>query len=209
MMQDKCKICRRAGQKLFLKGDRCFSPKCALVKRPNPPGPERKRRRGAASEYKRALNEKQKLRNWYGLSEKQLRKYVNDILEKRSKFQNIGDELIKRLESRLDSVVLRMGFAKSRKQARQMVSHAYFAVNNKAINVPSFTVKKDNVITLKENKKKKTLIAQIAPLLKKKEIPSWIEMNKDTMVGKFKGEPTLAEVMPPAEIPTIFEFYSR
>ncbi|MBU2539894.1 30S ribosomal protein S4 [Patescibacteria group bacterium] len=210
MINNKCKICRRVGQKLFLKGDRCFSPKCAMVKRPYPPGPERKKRKSrTGSEYKRALTEKQKLKRWYGLSEHQFKKYVKNVLEKRDKIQDIANELIKKLETRLDSVIFSFGFAKSRTQARQLVSHGYFLVNNKAVNVPSFEVQKGDVVAIKEHKKKKGIFKDIAVQLKKKEIPLWLELNKETLVGKLKADPTLADILPPAEIPTIFEFYSR
>lgn len=209
MINDKCKICRRVGQKLFLKGERCLSAKCAMVKRAYPPGPERKRKSRAPSGYKRALAEKQKLKRWYGLSEHQFKKYVKGVLVKRGKVQDIADELIKRLEKRLDSVVFHLGLAKSRAQARQLVSHGYFLVNNKPVNIPSFGTKKEDVIMVKEGKKKKNLFKDIIPQLKKKEIPPWLEIDKDTLVSRIKGEPSLAEVMPPAEISIIFEFYSR
>lgn len=209
MINDKCKICRRVGQKLFLKGERCFSPKCAMVKRAYPPGFEAKRKRGAPSEYKKALTEKQKLRNWYGLSEHQFKKYVKEVLAKRGKVQDIAGEFIKRLEKRLDNIVFRLGFANSKTQARQLVSHGYFLVNNKPVNIPSFELKKGDIITLKESKKKKGVIRDITPQLKKKEMPSWLELNKDTLAGTLKAEPILTEILPPAEISIIFEYYSR
>lgn len=194
---------------MFLKGERCASAKCAMIKRAFPPGPEKKRRPGAASGYKKALTEKQKLRRWYGLPEYQFKQYVVDILEKRGKIQDIADELIKRLEKRLDSVVFNLGLAKSRTNARQMVSHGYFLVNNKTVNIPSFKMKKGDLIAIREGKKKKGAFKDIEVQLKKRTIPSWLEINKDTLIGKVKGEPSLAEVMPPAEISIIFEFYSR
>jgi small subunit ribosomal protein S4 len=210
MIKDQCRVCRRSGQKLFLKGDRCFSPKCALVKRNYPPGAiSKKRRSGAASEYKKALNEKQKLRKWYGMSEHQFKQYVQDILARRGKVQNISDELIRKLEKRLDNVVFRLGFAKSRNQARQLVSHAFFTVNGKAVNIPSFATKVGDIIAIKEIKKKKSAFNELAVQLKKKETSTWLEINKDTFVGKVKSEPSLAEIVPPAELSVIFEFYSR
>jgi len=209
MQKDQCRICRRVGQKLFLKGERCFSPKCAVSKRPYPPGPQKKKRSGAASEYKRALIEKQKLKNWYGLSEHQFKKYVKNVLENRAEIQDIANELIKNLEKRLDSVVFSMGFAKSRTHARQLVSHGHFLVNKKAIDIPSYEVKKGDVITIKEHKKVKGAFKDLVNEIKKRVIPSWIELNKETLVGKLKDEPKLAEITPPAEISIIFEFYSR
>lgn len=209
MIKNKCKICRRLGQKLFLRGERCFSPKCAMVKRAFPPGPERKRRPGAFSGYKKTFNEKQKLKRCYGLSERQFRRYVKKIMERHGKVQNVADELIKKLEKRLDNVVFRLGLAKSLAEARQIVSHKYFLINDKPVNIPSFEVKKGDIIAIKEGKKKKGIFREITIQLKKKEIPSWLELNKETLIGKIKEEPSLAQITPPAEISTIFEFYSR
>ncbi len=210
MIKEQCRVCRRAGQKLFLKGDRCFSPKCALVKKNYPPGAiSKKRRSGAASEYKKALNEKQKLRRWYGMSEHQFKQYVQAILARQGRVQNISDELIKKLEKRLDNVVFKLGLAKSRNQARQLVSHGFFTVNGKSVNIPSFATKVGDIITAKEIKKKKGIFNDIAAQIKKREASNWLEINKDTLVGKVKAEPSLAEIVPPAELSVIFEFYSR
>jgi len=209
MINDKCKICRRVGQKLFLKGERCFSAKCAMVKRAYPPGLEKKRKTGAPSAYKRALNEKQKLRNWYGLSERQFKQYVQKTLEKRGKVADIEQDLISKLERRLDSVVFYLGLAKSRAQAKQLVSHGCFLVNGKPVDIPSYETKKGDVIALKETKKKKAIFQEIAAQIKNKEIPKWLELDINKLVAKIKEEPLLAEVAPPAEIPIIFEFYSR
>lgn len=209
MQNDKCKICRRLGQKLFLKGDRCFSPKCAMIKRAYPPGPEKKRRKRAFSEYKKALSEKQKLKNWYGLREAQFKKYVKETLAKRGKVEDLSNELIGRLEKRLDNIVFRLGFGKSRSHARQLVSHGYFLVNNKPVNIPSFEVKKGDVVALKQGKKAKNIFKEIITLLKKKESILWLELDKEKLEGKIKEEPSLKEITPPAEISTIFEFYSR
>ncbi len=208
-MQDaKCKICRRIGQKLFLKGERCLSPKCPMIKRAYPPGFE-KRRRKTPSDYRKALSEKQKLRHWYGLSEHQFKKYVKETLAKRGKAEDISNELIKKLEKRLDNVIFRLGFAESRAHARQLVSHGFFLVNKKLVNIPSFKLKKEDVITIKEEKKKNPVFRDLPTLLKKKQVSSWLELNIEKLEGKFIGEPFLEEVLPPAEISVIFEFYSR
>lgn len=209
MKNNECKTCRRLGQKLFLKGDRCFSQKCAMVRRAYSPGPQKKRKGGSASEYKKSLVEKQTLKNWYGLSEKQFKKYVKETLNKIGKVENVAEELIKKLEKRLDNVVYRFGFAFSRAQARQMVTHGYFLVNGKPINIPSYSVKKGDVISIKETKKKKLVLKDILPQLKKKETPLWLKLDKEKFEGQSAGEPTLEEVNPPAEISLIFEFYSR
>ncbi len=209
MQYDQCKTCRRLGQKLFLKGERCFSPKCAMVKRPYAPGPQKKRRGGTPSEYKKSLEEKQTLKKWYGISERQFKRYVEETLEKMGKVENVSDELIKRLEKRLDNVIYRLGFAKSRVQARQLVSHGYFLINGKPVNIPSYEVKKGNEISVKAHKKQKGAFKELAVQLKRKEVPAWLTLDKEKFEAKAIGEPNLAEVNPPAEISLIFEFYSR
>lgn len=209
MQYDQCKTCRRLGQKLFLKGDRCFSPKCAMIKRAYAPGLQKKRRGGSPSEYKKSLEEKQTLKKWYGLSERQFKRYVKETLEKMGKVKDVSAELIGRLEKRLDNVVFRLGFAKSRVQARQLVSHGYFLINGKPVNIPSYAVEKDDLIAIKENKKAKGIFKELANELKRKEIPAWLSLNKEKLEAKSVGEPNLDEVKPPAEISLIFEYYSR
>ncbi len=210
MQYTKCKICRRLGQKLFLKGERCLSPTCSMVKRAYPPGFEKRgRRRRTLSDYGKALKEKQKLRHWYGLSERQFKKYVKETLAKQGKVEDVSNELVKRLERRLDNVIFRLGFVKSRAHARQLVSHSYFLVNKKPVNIPSFELKKGDVITIKKGKSKKIVFKDLSALLKKKQVVSWLELNKEKLEGKFIEEPNLEEAVPPTEISVIFEFYSR
>ncbi len=209
MKYDQCKTCRRLGQKLFLKGDRCFSQKCAMLKRAYAPGLQKKRKGGSASAYKKSLEEKQSLKKWYGVSERQFKKYVLETLSKMGKVENVSNELIKKLEQRLDNVIFRLGFAKSRAHARQTVCHSHFLVNGKAINIASYQVKKNDVITIKPTKKNKGVFKDLAEDLKKKEVPAWLVLNKEKLEGKISGEPNIDEVKPPAEISTIFEFYSR
>ena len=180
-----------------------------MVKRPFAPGPQKKRRGGAPSEYKKSLEEKQTLKKWYGISERQFKRYVGETLEKMGKVENVSDELIKRLEKRLDNVIYRLGFAKSRVQARQLVSHGYFLINGKPVNIPSYEVKKGNEISVKANKKQKGVFKELAVQLKRKEVPAWLTLDKEKFEAKAIGEPNLAEVNPPAEISLIFEFYSR
>ena len=209
MRYDQCKTCRRLGQKLFLKGERCFSAKCALSRRAYAPGIQKKKRGGNPSAYKKSLDEKQSLKKWYGVSERQFKKYVTETLAKMGKVENVGNELIRRLEQRLDNVIFRMGFAKSRVMARQLVSHGYFLVNGKPVNIASFSVKKGDVISIKENKKAKGVLKDLAADLKRKETPVWVVLNKEKLEGTVSGEATIEEVKPPAEVSTIFEFYSR
>ncbi len=209
MQYDQCKTCRRLGQKLFLKGDRCFSPKCAMVRRASTPGTQKKKRGGSPSEYKKSLEEKQTLKKWYGLSERQFEGYVKKTLAKMGKVDDVSAELIRRLEKRLDNVIFRLGFAKSRWQSRQLVSHSFFLINGKPVNMPSYEVKKNDVVAIKEHKKAKGIFKELANELKRKEVPAWLSLDKDKLEAKTIGEPNLDEVKPPAEISLIFEFYSR
>lgn len=209
MKNKKCKICRRLGVKLFLKGEKCLSPKCPMVKRPYPPGQKGKRRKGPPSEYAIQLSEKQKLKAWYNLEERQFKNYVKKILEKRGKVEDAELELIKILESRLDNVVFRLGFANSRIQARQLVSHSFFLVNGNSVNIPSFQVKKGDLISLKPQKVQKKIFQNLKNLLKKHKTPSWLKLDVEKLEGKVIGEPSLEEAQPPVEISSIFEYYSR
>lgn len=210
MQNAKCKICRRLGVKLFLKGEKCLSPKCPMIKKSYPPGQKGKRRPSPPSEYGKELREKQKLKNWYNLREAQLRKYLKEVLFSRGKAEkDLSDLLIKVLESRLDSVIFRLGFASSRAQARQLVSHRHFSVNGKPVNIPSYPVKKGDIITIKPQSLKKNIFQNISVKLKKQKIPSWLVFDVKSLEGKIIGEPSLEEVAPPVEIPVIFEYYSR
>ncbi len=209
MKNNKCKICRRLGAKLFLKGDKCLSPKCPVIKKPYPPGEKGKRRTRTRSEYGKELSEKQKLKNWYNLGEKQFRKYVKEVLEKRGKVEDAGALLIEKLESRLDNVVFRMGFTSSRSQARQVISHGHFLVNEKKVNIPSYQVKKGDKVALKPESRKKTIFGNLSTSLKKYKPPSWIELDIEKLEGKISAQPSLEEAASPAEISVIFEFYSR
>ena len=184
-----------------------------IIKRANPPGtqtrPSKKRKRGTASEYKKSLQEKQILKRWYGLSERQFKKYVKETLSKMGKVEDVANELIRRIEKRLDNAVFRLGFALSRAHGRQLVSHGIFLVNGKPVNIPSFELKTGDIITIKESKKSKPVFKDLSVSLKKKEVPLWLSLNKEKFEGKSIGEPSLQEVNPPAEISLIFEFYSR
>jgi small subunit ribosomal protein S4 len=192
-----------------LKGDRCFSEKCAIARRAYAPGPQKKRKGGTPSEYKKSLVEKQTLKKWYGLSERQFKKYVQESLARMDKVDDVSAELIRKLEKRLDNVIFRLGFAKTRASARQLVSHSYFLINGKPVNIASYQVKKDDIISVKEHKKGKGVFKDLANELKRRETPMWLSIDKDTLEAKTIGEPSLDEVKPPAEISTIFEFYSR
>jgi small subunit ribosomal protein S4 len=208
MFNSKCKICRRLGQKLFLKGERCFSPKCSMIKRSYPPGIKGKRGTRGLSEYGKELREKQKLRFWYGLEERQLKNYVKDILAKKGKM-DAESALIKKLEARLDNVIFRLGFASSRYQARQMISHGHFQVNGKKVNYPSYQLKKGDLINISPTAHKKSFFQNLKTKIKKYTPPKWLELNTEKLEGKVIGGPTLEEAAPPAEISAILEYYSR
>ncbi len=206
----KCKICRRLGVKLFLKGERCLSPKCSIIKKPYPPGEKRKRRRiGASSEYAKELAEKQKLRNWYNLRENQFRNYVKEILAKNTRTDDAGTLLIRKLEGRLDNMVFRMGFVSSRRQARQLVSHGHLLVNGRKVNIPSFQTKKGDIISFRPVSCGKAFFQNLTTTLKKYQPPSWIKINVKKLEGEIARIPNLEEIIPPAEISAIFEYYSR
>jgi len=209
MKKNVCRICRRVGQKLFLKGERCFSPKCSLTRRPYRPGQKPKKVKAGLSDYGRELIEKQKVKCWYSLSERQFKKYAKAVLEKRGKVEDASLELVRKLEKRLDNVVFRLGFASSRRQARQLVSHGNFLINGKPLNIPSYEVKKGEVISVKEQKKEKPFFKKISLSLKKTKPPLWLELDKEKMSAKVVGEPTLEDANLPAEIHSVFEFYSH
>ncbi|HNP79374.1 MAG TPA: 30S ribosomal protein S4 [Candidatus Pacearchaeota archaeon] len=209
METKNCKICRRLGEKLFLKGERCMSAKCAMIKRAYPPGQKAKKRRGALSEYGKELREKQKMKKWYNLSESQMKKYVNDVAEKRSKIDNVADALVGRIESRLDNIVFRLGFAKSRAQASKLVSHGHFMVNGRKVDIPSYEIKIGDVISIRPGSKKKEPLKDLETLTKNYKLPKWLDFNKELGEGKFVKKPIAEDVQLPVEIATLFEHYSR
>lgn len=186
-----------------------MSPKCPMIRKSYPPGQKSKRRPTPLSEYGKELREKQKLKNWYNLGEKQFRNYVKEILRKKGRVENTAETLIRRLESRLDNVVFRLGFAKSHSQARQMVSHGHFLVNGKTVNIPSRQLKKRDKVSLHSSSQKSKIFSELKASLKKHQTPSWLKLDADKMEGEVIGEPTVEEASPPAEISAIFEFYSR
>lgn len=202
MSKIKCKICRRLGVSV------CFSEKCALARKPYPPGNKSKRGKRMLSEYGKELREKQILKYWYNLTESQLAGYVKSCLGKR-KGEDAGELLIRELESRLDNVVFRMGVASSRSQARQIVNHGHFLVNGKRVNIPSFKAKKGDIVALVPGSAKKAYFQEILPELKKHKTPSWINFEPEKFQAEITGQPTLEEANPPVEMSAIFEFYSR
>ncbi len=206
--EPKCKKCRRAGVKLFLKGTRCTGPKCAMVKKNYPPG-EKGKRRSKTSEYGKELNEKQKLRNWYNLREKQFKNYVIEAMKRQGGEEGSGDILIKNLENRLDNTVYRLGLAESRPKAKQLVGHGLIFVNGRKIDIPSYSLEEGDVISVNPNKIDSQLFENLTEKLKDQDIPSWLFFDRKKLEGKVTGEPVPEEVEPPVRMTSIFEFYSR
>ena len=169
----------------------------------------RKRRPRPLSEYGKQLSEKQKLKRLYNLKEAQFKNYVKEILKKGGRVEDPTIILVKKLEMRLDNVIFRLGFAKTKPQARQLVSHGYFLINEKKVNIPSYQVRKGDKISVSPKKVQKKIFQNLPQILKKYEPPSWLQLDKGKLEGKVVGEPSAQEASLPVEIPAIFEFYSR
>lgn len=204
---DKCKLCRRAGEKLFLKGDRCLSPKCAMVRKPYAPGMHGKGVSRGGSEFGKQLAMKQKIKRIYGVLEKQFRNHFEEVRHKQGV---VGDLLIARLETRLDNVVYRLGFAPSRALARQLVSHKFFSVNGKRLDIPSAMVKVGDIVKISDLKKEKTYLKNILEQLKnKKDVPAWLELNAAKLEGKIVSLPRREDVGINVDPQMVVEFYSK
>lgn len=208
-LDSKCKLCRRTGEKLFLKGERCGSPKCAMVRKPYAPGMHGNTKgpgRGM-SEFGKQLAEKQKAKRMYGISEKQFRKHLAEASKQKGV---VGDNLLARLEMRLDNVIYRMGIALSRAQARQLVSHSIFHVNGKNLNIPSAQLKAGDEISVKEQKLGSSYMKELQAVLKKKhETPSWLSLDPKTMTGKVISNPPKEDLGVGIDTHLVIEFYSR
>ncbi|MFZ5942557.1 MAG: 30S ribosomal protein S4 [Bacillota bacterium] len=200
-----CRLCRREGLKLYLKGDRCFSEKCAIDRRNYAPG-QHGQRRSKNSEYGMQLREKQKVRRVYGVLEGQFRTYF----AKADRQQGVtGENLLRLLENRLDNVVFRLGFADSRPQARQLVRHNHFTLNGHKANIPSMQLKVGDVIQMKEKSKKSPIISAIIDNLGQKTPPAWLELDKENLTGRVVALPTREDIDLPVQEQMIVELYSR
>jgi small subunit ribosomal protein S4 len=201
-----CKICRREGGKLYLKGERCFTDKCAVTRRPYPPG-QHGQARIKLSEYGLRLREKQKMRRIYGLLEAQFSGYY---VQASGLPGRTGEEMIGLIERRLDNVVYRMGLAASRAQGRQLVRHRHVMVNGKYANIPSYRVKPNDVVSIAEKSKKITYIAAALAAAKNRPRPSWVEVDAEKMTGTFKSMPVRDEMNEPmVREQLVVEYYSR
>ncbi len=204
-----CKLCRREGEKLFLKGERCYSPKCAIEKRAYPPGIHGRMaqwKRSRTSDYGAQLRAKQKARRVYGVLERQFRRYYRQAIKSRGL---TGLTLLQILESRLDNVIYRMGYASSRAQARQLVTHGHFMVNGRRTDVPSMQIKPGDVIEVREGSRSKTLIKDLMAMAEERNAPDWITRNLKAMSGSILRLPERAEIDANLNEQLIVEFYSR
>src|SRR5690606_5239436 len=184
-----CRLCRRHGEKLFLKGERCFTPKCSFERRPNPPGPRPARRR-KISDRGLQLREKQRARVTYGVLEKQFVRYYEEAIRRPAVS---GENLVRLLESRLDNVVYRLGFADSRSQARQIVRHGIIAVNGRKLDIPSAQVSEGDTISFTPRGQRSEFYKVVQETIKSKNPPSWLSLDRNTMTGKVVAPPTVAQ----------------
>ncbi|MCE2542274.1 MAG: 30S ribosomal protein S4 [Acidobacteria bacterium] len=201
-----CRLCRREGMKLFLKGERCYGEKCAIDRRNVPPGQHGKGRRARLLGYGLQLREKQKVRRMYGVLERQFRRYF----EKADRQKGVtGETLLQLLERRLDNVVYRLGFAASRPQARQLVRHGHFTVNGRHTNVPSFSVNAGDVIAVRPSSAKNPAIAYAMEEVKGRGIPEWLELDGENLSGSLTAAPTREQLNLPVQEQLIVELYSK
>ena len=201
-----CKLCRREGQKLFLKGERCYTGKCALDRRSYAPGQHGQARMKKASEYGKQLRTKQVAKRYYGVLEGQFRHYF-EMAEKMN--GAAGENLLTLLESRLDNVIYRLGMASSRAEARQLVGHKHFSVNGRTVNIPSFLVKPGMVIAVRENSRSLDKIKAIVEANSARPVPAWLEMNKENLEAKVVALAKREDIDLPIEETLIVELYSK
>jgi small subunit ribosomal protein S4 len=198
-------LCRREGLKLFLKGERCYTDKCAIERRNYPPG-QHGQARPKFSEYSIQLREKQKLRRIYGVLEGQFRRYFK--MADRAKGVT-GDTLLQLLERRLDNMAYRMGFATSRSEGRQLVRHGHFTVNGRKVNIPSYLVKPGDIVAVTEKSQKVTRIQEALELAQRRGVPDWLEVTSEQFSGRVKALPTRADLTMPINEKLVVELYSK
>ncbi len=201
-----CRLCRREGEKLFLKSERCYTDKCAIERRPYSPGQHGSARRGKLSDYGIHLREKQKVKHIYSVLERQFRRHYSDASTQKG---ITGENLLRQLELRLDNVVFRMGFASSRIQARQLVNHGHVTVNGRNVNIPSCILKKNDNVEIKQKSREINLIKQSLDVVERNGIPQWIQIEKDNFKGTIVGLPSRSDITAPIKEQLIVEFYSK
>ena len=200
-----CRLCRREGVKLFLKGERCYTDKCAIERRNYPPG-QHGQARQKFSEYALQLREKQKLRRIYGVLERQFRRYFALAAGGKSV---TGETLLVTLERRLDNMVYRMGFANSRSEGRQLVRHGHCAINGRKVNIPSYLVKAGDVVTIREKSRTTGRISEALEASQRRGIPDWLEVDRQTFTGRVKALPARADLTAPINEKLVVELYSK
>ncbi|ATB38777.1 30S ribosomal protein S4 [Cystobacter fuscus] len=200
-----CRICRRENLKMYLKGDRCYTDKCAIERRPYPPG-QHGQGRVKFSGYGVQLREKQKVKRMYGLLESQFRGYYHRASAAKGK---TGENLLQQLELRLDNVVFRMGFADTRNEARQLVRHGHFTVNGKRVNIPSFAVKPGTTIEVAEKSRKILRISEALETVDRRGVPQWIDLDKKSFKATVKSPPNREDLTMPIQEQLIVELYSK
>jgi len=200
-----CRLCRREGQKLFLKGDRCYGDKCSVARRPYPPGIHGQGRH-KISEYGQQLREKQKCKRVYGVLERQFTRYF-DMAERKPGVT--GENLLQILESRLDNVVYRLGFASSRAEARQLVRHRHFTVNGRIVSLPSYRVRPGDVVAVKESSRSLNKFVEAAEEMSQRIIPEWLDLNVEAMEGRVLSLPTRDQIDTDVQEQVVVELYSR
>jgi small subunit ribosomal protein S4 len=201
-----CRLCRREGMKLFLKGERCYTEKCAIEKRNFPPGQHGKTRRAKLAGYGLQLREKQKVKRIYGVLEDQFRRYFESAERQRG---ITGETLLQLLERRLDNVIYRLGLATSRAQARQLVRHGHFLVNGKKVDVPSFSVRAGDVIGVRATSQKSPVIEHAMEEVKGRGIPEWLQFDSSATTGRIMSLPTREQINLPVQEQLIVELYSK
>ena len=200
-----CRLCRRENMKLFLKGDRCFSDKCAIERRPYPPG-QHGQGRHKTSEYARQLREKQKVKRIYGVLEKQFRRYF----KRAEQMQGVtGTNLLQLLERRLDNIIHRLGFAATRSEARHFVRHGHIRVDGRKVDIPSFLVRPDQVVEVREKSRKVARINDSIAAVERRGIPNWLELDAENYKGTVNAIPLREDIPPGIEEQLIVELYSK
>lgn len=201
-----CRLCRREDTKLFLKGDRCHSDKCAYDRRQYPPGQHGQSRRRRPSDFGHQLREKQKVKRMYGLLEKQFRGYY----DRATRMKGItGENLLSLLERRLDNVALRCGFATSHAEARQLVRHGHLTVNGSKVSIPSFQVKSGDVVEVREKSRKVSRVQEALAKVERNPLPSWVDLDKDNFRGTVRSLPVRADISADIDEQLIIELYSK
>jgi len=201
-----CRLCRREGMKLFLKGERCYAEKCAIEKRNTPPGQHGKARKAKLAGYGLQLREKQRVKRIYGVLENQFRRYFEAADRQRG---ITGELLLQKLECRLDNVAYRLGFATSRSQARQLVRHGHFSVNGRKVDIPSFLVREGDVVGVRARSQKNVFVLHAMEEVKGRGIPEWLSVQPEQMSGRVVALPSRAQINLPVQEQLIVELYSK